>query len=152
MRIVDIDFCSPDDLDELYELECACFDQPWQKRMIEHDLNNQGLVVYMKAVLEDRIVGYLVLSRGEDVCHLLNIAVLPAFRRLGVAKQLFLALEVMAGEWECKRAKLEVRSSNRMARDFYAGIGFVYHSRLKGYYADGEDALVLVARLPLKIK
>lgn len=152
MQIADIDFCTPADLDELYEIERACFDQPWQKNMMAYDLDNQGLSVYMKASFNGKIAGYSVISRSEGVCHLLNIAVLPDFQRMGVAKQLFLALQVIAEEWECMRVRLEVRSSNRLARDFYTDIGFGYHSRRKGYYSDGEDALVLVARLPLKIE
>ena len=119
--------------------------------MIAYDLENQGLVAYMKATLKDTIVGYAVLSRDEGLSHLLNIAVLPQFQRTGIAKQLLLALEVLSEEWGYRRMKLEVRASNRVARDFYAGIGFVYHARQKGYYVNGEDALVLVARLPLKI-
>ncbi len=151
MQIAEIDFCKPDDLDELFAIEQASFDLPWERHMIAYDLENQGPVAYMKATLKDAIVGYAVLSRDETSSHLLNIAVLPQYQRRGIAKQLLLALEVLSEEWGYRRMRLEVRASNRVARDFYASIGFVYHARQKGYYVNGEDALVLVARLPLKI-
>jgi ribosomal-protein-alanine N-acetyltransferase len=60
------------------------------------------------------------------------------------------AFDVLADEWLCKRMYLEVRVSNAGARAFYAAIGFIYSSRIRGYYNDGEDALMLIARLPLK--
>jgi ribosomal protein S18 acetylase RimI-like enzyme len=106
----------------------------------------------MKAILGVFIAGYGVLGRNEGVSHLLNLAVLPDYRRMGIASQLMLAFEEIAVEWECRRMRLEVRSSNRLARDFYAKLGFTYKSRARGYYANGEDALILVARLPLSIK
>ncbi len=151
MQIAEIDFCKPDDADELFAIERASFDLPWERHMIAYDLENQGLVAYMKATLRDAIAGYAVLSRDEGASHLLNIAVLPQYQRRGIAKQLFLSLEVLSEEWGYRRMRLEVRASNRVARDFYASIGFIYHARRKGYYVNGEDALVLVARLPLKI-
>ena len=151
MQIAEIDFCKPGDADSLFAIERACFDLPWEKHVIEYDLENQGLVAYVKATLKDEVAGYAVLSRGDGVSHLLNIAVLPQFQRQGIAKQLMLAAEALSEDWGYRRMKLEVRSSNRVARDFYAGIGFVYHARQRGYYVNGEDALILVARLPLKI-
>jgi ribosomal-protein-alanine N-acetyltransferase len=151
MQIAEIDFCAPGDADRLFEIEQACFDYPWERQMIEYGLENQGPAAYMKASFKNMIAGYAVLSRDGNLSHLQNVAVLPRFRRLGVAKQLLLAVEVLSEEWGYRRMRLEVRASNRIARDFYAAIGFVYHMRRKNYYISGEDALILVARLPLKI-
>jgi ribosomal-protein-alanine N-acetyltransferase len=81
----------------------------------------------------------------------MNLAVRPDFRRMGVASQLMLGMNEVSAEWQCRRMKLEVRSSNRDARDFYSSLGFSYVTRLKGYYSGVEDALVLVARLPIVI-
>ena len=43
-------------------------------------------------------------------------------------------------------------SSNRPVRDFYARLGFAYVMRMRSYYGNGDDALVLLARLPLRIR
>ena len=48
--------------------------------------------------------------------------------------------------------RLEVASSNRPARDFYARLEFAYVMRIRSYYGNGDDALVLLARLPLRIR
>ncbi|MDR3281161.1 MAG: ribosomal protein S18-alanine N-acetyltransferase [Synergistaceae bacterium] len=151
MQIVDIDFCVPGDVKSLVAIEAACFDIPWEERLIEYDLNEPGSSVYLKASIKDAIAGYGVLGRADDASHLMNLAVLPEFRRQGVALQLMAAFDAISGEWECGRMCLEVRSSNGAARNFYSSIGFVYSTRVKSYYSDGEDALVLIARLPLRL-
>jgi ribosomal-protein-alanine N-acetyltransferase len=151
MQIAEIDFCSPMDLDELYAVECACFPSPWKRYVLQNDLEDLGGVVYLKAVIGGGIAGYGVLSRNETESYLQNLAVLPDFRRMGVALQLMIGFDGISAEWGCRKMRLEVRSSNRPARDFYAKMGFAYVSRSKGYYSDGEDALILTARLPLRI-
>jgi ribosomal-protein-alanine N-acetyltransferase len=151
MQIADLDFCVPEDLKSLVEIEKACFAVPWENDLIAADLAGRGNSVYLKAALKDIIVGYGVLGRNGRLAHLMNLAVLPEYRRHGVALQIMAAFDVLAREWLCKRMYLEARASNTGARAFYAAIGFVYSSRIKGYYADGEDALVLIARIPLKL-
>jgi ribosomal-protein-alanine N-acetyltransferase len=150
MQIIDIDFCVPGDIASLVKIESACFDIPWEEHLIEHDLNEPGGSVYLKAVIKGTIAGYGVLGRAGDTAHLMNLAVLPEYRRQGIALQLMAAFDQISEDWRCGRMCLEVRSNNSIARGFYASMGFAYNSRIKGYYADGEDALVLVARLPLR--
>jgi ribosomal-protein-alanine N-acetyltransferase len=151
MQIVDIDFCGPEDLDALYDVECECFPSPWKRYILEHDLDDLGGVIYLKAVTQGKIVGYGVLSRNDRDSHLQNLAVLTEYRRLGIASQLMIGFDGISEEWGCRRMWLEVRSSNKIARDFYAKIGFSYRSRSRGYYSDGEDALILTAKLPLRV-
>jgi ribosomal-protein-alanine N-acetyltransferase len=151
MQIVDIDFCVPGDVKSLVAIEAACFDIPWEERLIVSDLNDPGSSVYLKATVNGTIAGYGVLGLSGDSSHLMNIAVLPEFRQNGVALQLMIGFGEISSEWRCRRMCLEVRASNAIARGFYASLGFEYSSRVKGYYTDGEDALILVARLPLKL-
>jgi ribosomal-protein-alanine N-acetyltransferase len=40
--------------------------------------------------------------------------------------------------------KLEVRESNDTARRLYRGFGFEHYGTVPRYYANGEDALVMV--------
>ena len=151
MQIADIEFCSIEDLDDISAVESACFDLPWSAALIENDLENQGLFIYMKALCGGDVVGYGAVSRRDRSAHLMNLAVLPEFRRQGVASQLMLAFQEIAFEWGCDRMTLEVRSSNHDARNFYSKLGFSYVTRARSYYSDGEDALILSAKLPLDI-
>jgi ribosomal-protein-alanine N-acetyltransferase len=150
MQIADLDFCVPEDLESLVAIEKACFAVPWEEDLIAADLDGRGSSAYLKASFKDIVVGYGVLGQNGNLAHLMNIAVLPEYRRRGVALQLMGAFDVLAGEWLCKRMYLEVRASNARARAFYTALGFTYSSRVKRYYSDGEDALMLVARIPLK--
>ena len=151
MQIVDIDFCVPRDIKPLVEIDAACFDIPWEEHLIERDLNEPGNVVYLKATVKGVIAGYGVLGRADDTSHLMNLAVLPEFRRNGIALQLMAAFGEISLDWKCRRMCLEVRSSNTVARNFYGSLGFIYSSRVRKYYIDGGDALILVACLPLKL-
>jgi ribosomal-protein-alanine N-acetyltransferase len=151
MQIFDIAFCVPEDVKPLVAIEAACFDIPWEEHLIISDLNEPGMSIYLKAVARGTIAGYGVLGRAGDSSHLMNLAVLPEYRRLGVALQLMAGFGEISREWRCKRMCLEVRASNAIAREFYVSLGFVYSSRVKSYYADREDALIFVARLPLKM-
>jgi ribosomal-protein-alanine N-acetyltransferase len=125
MQIADLDFCVPEDFKSLVEIEKACFAVPWEDDLIAADLDGRGNSVYLKASFNGIVVGYGVLGQNGSLAHLMNIAVLPAYRRHGVALQIMAAFDVLAGEWLCRRMYLEVRASNKGARAFYAAIGFV---------------------------
>src|SRR5580704_6774866 len=73
------------------------------------------------AILEAAVAGFLVwrpLAEGE--CEVLNLAVAPAFRRRGIARELLKPL-LNSGD---NQVFLEVRESNRTARMFYNSLGF----------------------------
>jgi [ribosomal protein S18]-alanine N-acetyltransferase len=90
----------------------------------------------------DGLNGYLVCSRYADVWHLMNVAVDPGRRRLGIASGLIRRLfdEVGSGA----RLTLEVRTSNQGAIAMYERFGFVAAGHRRRYYQDnGEDALIM---------
>lgn len=151
MQIAEIDLCTIDDLDALCRIEAACFEQPWSRHSIEYGLEDQGPVVFIKAEIAGVIAGYCVIAHDEGCSHMMNLAVLEEYRGRGIARQLIAAMEVISIDWGYDRMILEVRPSNRNARDLYSDIGFVYQTRLKRYYSNEEDALVLLGKFPLNI-
>ena len=94
-------------------------------------------------------LGYLMARLSGEEGEILNLAVLPGYRRQGVGRRLLehgLALLVGRG---VREAYLEVRESNLAARDLYLGFGFRPVGVRPHYYRNpAEDALVLRARLP----
>ncbi|MEU0096752.1 GNAT family N-acetyltransferase [Kribbella sp. NPDC006257] len=92
---------------------------------------------------EGEVVGYVVLLvpvSAEDPVDLLRIAVAPAERRTGIGRQLMsAALQRCAG----RTVLLEVAESNKSAAELYRGFGFTEISRRRGYYAGGEDAVIM---------
>ena len=80
---------------------------------------------------------------AADEAEILTLAVLPDQRRQGLARIL---LEEAARQCEAVGAGtlfLEVATRNEAARALYGAQGFEEIGRRRGYYADGDDALVM---------
>lgn len=129
------------DLDQVMELEKAIFPQPWRRSFFLADMDRpQGLSV----VAEDEgvILGYAV-AWGTEETHLANLAVGEIERCKGVGSRLLDEVIVFARRNKASSIYLEVRVSNTIARRFYAERGFVPTYLRKGYYENGEDALIM---------
>jgi ribosomal-protein-alanine N-acetyltransferase len=100
------------------------------------------------AETDDEIVGYAAISVAGDVADLTRIVVADAHRRSGVASELLGMLHEAARQAGAEQVILEVAASNAAAREFYRAHGYVEISRRRGYYADGDDALVLACAVP----
>lgn len=85
--------------------------------------------------------GFLVtrpLAPGEN--EVLNLAVAPAARRRGIARQLLRhALEASPGDWF-----LEVRASNLAAIRLYESLGFEAAGHRPGYYRTSPEAAIVM--------
>jgi ribosomal-protein-alanine N-acetyltransferase len=93
-----------------------------------------------------RIVGYVVFTPNG---HLISLVVARKHRRQGIGRRL--VAEVIRRSPGIS-LHLEVRVENQGARRFYGTLGFREVERMKSYYPDGEDGLLLelaVPRLPL---
>ncbi len=96
------------------------------------------------AEAELRAVGFLVAQNGGPEWELENIAVLPEFRRKGVAGGLLAALLAHARALLAERILLEVRASNHAAIRLYHASGFQLLARRREYYRNPhEDAMIL---------
>src|SRR5205085_8320366 len=89
-------------------------------------------------------VGFCSFWRLLDELHINNIAVLPEFRRAGVATSLLTHALAEGARLGARRATLEVRRSNDAARLLYERFGFTVAGVRQAYYTKPvEDALVL---------
>jgi ribosomal-protein-alanine N-acetyltransferase len=79
-----------------------------------------------------------------DELHINNLAVLPAWRRTGVATSLLDHVIREGVRMGAHRATLEVRRSNEPARRLYERFGFSVAGVRRAYYTNPvEDAIVL---------
>ena len=131
------------DFTQLHYLEKQCFtsEDMWPFWDLIGVLSLPG-TVRLKAVVEDHMVGFLGGEKhsARKVGWITNLAVLPNFRRLGIARALL--YEAEKAFRDMKYIRLSVRASNIAAFQLYKGAGYEQVDRWKGYYSGGEDALV----------
>lgn len=125
------------------ELEKKYFSTPWSEKSISSELTN-SLSVWLVALDEDRVVGYIGSQSVLAEADVMNIAVDESYRRQGVASGLVSALLRVLSHRQVCALLLEVRASNAPARAMYDKLGFVQVGRRPNYYiAPREDALIL---------
>ncbi|GAA1136207.1 hypothetical protein GCM10009630_38970 [Kribbella jejuensis] len=133
-----------DDLAALVALDAVCFGrEAWSSIAWVNEFERLSEDRVVLVADEGAVVGYVVLLLPPvelDVVEVLRIAVAPAERRTGIGGQLLtIALERCAG----RTVLLEVAASNESAIGLYRGFGFEEISRRRGYYAGGEDAVIM---------
>jgi ribosomal-protein-alanine N-acetyltransferase len=93
------------------------------------------------AELDGQVAGFIVSRRVADgEREILNVAVHPEFRRLGIATQL---LRAEIGRWPGTHF-LEVRESNAAARGLYEALGFEVAGSRPGYYENPNETGIVM--------
>lgn len=132
------------DLNAVVHLENRCFNDPWTPAALLGELVADELRLPLVLEIEGHLRGYLMAWRVVDQLHILNIATDPDYRRCGLGTALLRAAARRAGRLSLEEFTLEVRRSNRPAREFYRQHGFAVSGLRPGYYADnGEDAIIM---------
>jgi len=132
------------DLPNIAGIEARSFSSPWSSGMFALEMSKPDSLCLVATAPgdPDMIFGYIVFSRYDLAWHLMNIAVSPEHRRLGIATTLIEAGLARVGG--SSPVTLEVRPSNEAAIELYEGLGFESYGYRKGYYPDnGEDALIM---------
>lgn len=134
------------DLEQVAELEKVCFSESWSYGLLEAGVHSPYDVYYVYEQ-DGRILGYcnLRLLAGEGEVQ--RIAVLPEYRRLGLARKMMEAMVDYARENMAVSISLEVRESNLPARKLYETYGFTAEAVRRGYYHNpSEDAVIMWKR------
>jgi ribosomal-protein-alanine N-acetyltransferase len=136
------------DVGELLVIEESQFPEPWTKRILLDEIENEETRRYTVAVEKRRIVGYLGVMFVLEELHVNTIGTLPQEEGRGIASSLLDEAWADAHERGLKRATLEVAVSNKRAIDLYYRYGFRPVGVRKNYYEkSNEDALILWADL-----
>jgi len=145
MSIVVERVTSAEDLGGLLAVEQASFLNPWTRDMYVAELQNPGVSHLLVAKdPSGRVVGFCGFWCVVDELHINNLAVLPEYRRQGVASTILSRVFAEGRRAGAARATLEVRRSNDIARRLYERFGFTVAGVRRGYYRQpDEDALVL---------
>ncbi|MBQ3662050.1 MAG: ribosomal protein S18-alanine N-acetyltransferase [Firmicutes bacterium] len=133
-----------DDVDRIAEMEKVCFpEEPWSRDMVAAEFSGLNPTRYFAAEEDGRIVAYAGVWVIPPEGYITNVAVLPEYRRRGVASQV---LQTMIDECLAEGVTditLEVRVSNDPAIALYRSFGFEEAGVRRRYYQDGEDALIM---------
>jgi ribosomal-protein-alanine N-acetyltransferase len=124
-------------------LEKLCFADPWSENSVASELNND-LALWLVAMNDDTVVGYIGSQTVAGETDVMNIAVHPDWRRRGIAQSLIECLVVELKNRGSEALMLEVRASNAPAIALYEKLGFRQVGRRPNYYRNPkEDALIL---------
>jgi ribosomal-protein-alanine N-acetyltransferase len=93
------------------------------------------------------VIGFVGMRVEGDQGHISTLALRSEWRGNRLGELLFLAGMVQAMEDGAWTVALEVRISNQVAINLYKKYGFNAVSRLRQYYANGEDAYLMRVHL-----
>ena len=139
------------DLSAIAEAERICFSDPWSetglRELFQHE-TMLGLVAETSLLGIKQVAGYLFARAIREEAEILNLAVLPEFRRQGLGRQLLAVGLERLNTTGIAMVYLEVRESNLAARALYSLEGFSAVGVRADYYRrPREHALVLRRRL-----
>ena len=126
-------------INEVENIEKICFANPWSRADLERQLN-LDTSHFVVATVDEKVVGYMGLQVFCGEGYVTNIAVLPEYRRQGIAKML---IEKQLQN-EMSFITLEVRESNLPAVRLYESCGFENVGiRPKFYSNPTENAIIM---------
>lgn len=135
----------PRDAEGIAALLARCLPDPWSAAMVEESLVH-GVLGWIAGQGEP-LAGVLLLQVVVPEAEILQVAVAPELRRLGLGRELVrraLAESARAGVTD---VFLEARPGNHAAQALYLAEGFAHAGRRRAYYSNGEDACVMTRRL-----
>lgn len=132
--------------DTLSSIHAACFPRGWTESEFR-DLFDHSHVIAYGCFNHSQMIGFIFGWIAGGDFELLTVAILPAYRKQGLARQLLEEASHHARKLGSHRIFLEVSVDNPAAHALYYGFGFETIGRRKGYYrhTDGtlEDALTM---------
>lgn len=145
------------DIPEIIRVNRRCLPENYSRRTFLGLWNKYKELLFLCFDEEqDSSVAYIIvkIDRGPSFFdekevlkgHIFSLAVLPEYRRRGIASAL---LSLSLREIENKNGKetfLEVRKSNKPAISLYKKFNFSIVGTVPGYYADGETSWIMAVR------
>ncbi|MGA2664010.1 MAG: GNAT family N-acetyltransferase [Nitrososphaerales archaeon] len=136
--------CGDSDLDAVLEIEEESFSDPYDREVFSKLLRSEPGGFIVAEGEGGVVVGYVASSSRYGM--IISLAVATGHRRAGVGRTLMeAALSYLRGRTET--VSLQVRVGNADAIRLYRNLSFVERGRVKRYYPDGEDALVMTLTL-----
>jgi ribosomal-protein-alanine N-acetyltransferase len=119
---------------------------PWNTAQFKEEFAGIPTTRYMSvAEANNTIIGYcgVFLPAPGVEADILTVAVLPEYRRQGIAKEFMRQIEEWSKERGASAMMLEVEHTNESAIELYKSLGYMKISVRMDYYGPGKDAFVM---------
>lgn len=132
---------TPEHLEACVALDRQALNGLWSRQQWITELTDPqrpGLGIWQRRQLLAMACAWLIV----DELHITLVAVDPSQRRRGLGRRVLAALLREGSRLGAQRATLEVASGNQAAQSLYASLGFELAGCRRGYYSNGDDALI----------
>ena len=137
--------CREADLGRILEIEQSSFPDPYDLPIFTQLLASEpsGFLVVER---NGRVIGYIAASSRRRDATIFSIAVEEQSKRMGAGRLLMQAeLDYLSKRVE--RVNLQVSVRNPAAISLYRRFSFVERGRIRGYYPNGDDAIIMTLDL-----
>lgn len=128
-------------LDGVVKIEKECFSHPWSRDDLEKQIELETSY-FLVAMVDDTVAGYMGLQVFSGEGYVTNVAVLPEYRKQGIAQKLI--------EEQLKTPmdfiSLEVRESNAPAIKLYEKMGFQNMGIRPKFYSDPTENAIIMTK------
>ena len=143
---VNIRYAISRDLPEVLAIEKESSEFPWSKEDFVRCfrcLNCVGIV----SEYDDRVVGFMLFASSKTLIHILNLAVDPDYRHLGIGRQMVCRLIKRLSSQRLIITSI-VSAKNLLAQLFFRTNGFRVTSFLRKFYKNPvQDACLMQYKL-----
>ena len=137
------------DLKNIVKYDLILLGESLGEEMIADHINNSSLMKYL--VMETRenheFIGQMSLWIDEDKAQINNFYVINKYQGKKLGRRFFEYVLAYLKSNEIREITLEVRASNKIAIALYESCQFKVVTIRKGYYSNGEDALLMYLRI-----
>ena len=165
---------TPDDADEVAEIEERSFSVPWSRRDFWEEASNENtfyfvaveqtefeekietviepeydgeepkIETHIEIRTEKKVVGYIGAWLSFTEAQITNVAIDPDHRHRGIGEAMIREFLARIKEYGINAATLEVRPSNTVAIHLYQKIGFRSVGRRPRYYLDNNEDALIM--------
>lgn len=119
------------------------FPNPWTEQQWRELNPDQNLLLEWRS--QDKCQGFALFGAvpSDNTVHLYKILLHPDYRGTGMAQDFWKAIYLFLKSKGIISVYLEVEADNNRAISFYEKVGFTLLRKNKGYYSNGQDALIM---------
>jgi len=139
-----------EDLDEVFTIEAASSQAPWSKNSFAKEIQNpfaHCFVMKRENGSGQRVIGFICFRNVVEESELLDIAVHPDYRKMGIGKKLMQFYINFSRRRGIHTFYLEVNASNRSAIQLYQAFAYQSSGVRKKFYQGKSDALLMRKRI-----